>query len=243
MGPSATRSSVRCPPAPVLLGVAHGSRDPAAQATIGELLAEVARQAPGITVRAAFVQHAEPSLAGALASDPLGPLVIVPLLLAAGYHLGNDIGEAAGRAGVPVAAPLGPDPRLVAALASRLAAAGAPDQAPVVLAAAGSADPRATAATREQAALLAECRRAPVLAAYASAGRPTVPEAIAGLTARTGGPVAVAAYLLAPGLFHDRLRHSGAAWVSGPLGAHPAVAGLVLDRFRAAAPSALLPCG
>ena len=160
--------------------------------------------------------------------------MIVPLLLAAGYHLGHDIGEAAQRAGVPVAAPLGPDPGLVPALAGRLAAAGVPDWAPVVLAAAGSADPQAAAATRDQAALLAERRRAPVLAAFASAARPTVAEAIADLTARTGGPVAVATYLLAPGSFHDRLRHSGAAWVSPPLGDHPAVAGLVLDRFRAA---------
>jgi sirohydrochlorin ferrochelatase len=42
----------------------------------------------------------------------------------------------------------------------------------------------------------------------------------------------VASYLLAPGVFQDRLRASGAAWVSAPLGDHPAVAGLVLDRFR-----------
>jgi len=235
MVPSTPGSSPRGSAWPALLGVAHGGRDPAAQATIRALLTRVAGLAPGIAVRAAFVQHAEPSLAGALASDAAGPVVIVPLLLAAGYHLGHDIGEAAQRAGVPVAAPLGPDPGLVPALAGRLAAAGVPDWAPVVLAAAGSADPQAAAATRDQAALLAERRRAPVLAAFASAARPTVAEAIADLTARTGGPVAVATYLLAPGSFHDRLRHSGAAWVSPPLGDHPAMAGLVLDRFRAAA--------
>ncbi len=48
----------------------------------------------------------------------------------------------------------------------------------------------------------------------------------------TGGPVAVAAYLLAPGLFHDRLWLSSGTWVSGPLGDHPAVADLIVDRFR-----------
>ena len=69
-------------------------------------------------------------------------------------------------------------------------------------------------------------------AAFASAARPTVGEAVADLAARTGGPVAVASYLLAPGVFAGRLRASGAAWVSAPLGAHPAVAALVAERFR-----------
>lgn len=225
----------------LLLAVAHGSRDPAAQQTIRALTARVRRLAPGIAVRTAFVQHAEPSLAGALAGAvrDAGPggVVIVPLFLSAGYHLNHDIARAAGAAGVRVTAPLGPELRLVPALASRLAAAGVPDGTPVVLAAAGSQDPRATADTQRQAALLEERLRAPVLAAYAAAGCPTADEAVAAMTARTSGPVAVASYLLAPGLFHDRLRHSAATWVSAPLGDHPAVADLVLDRFRPTAQS------
>jgi sirohydrochlorin ferrochelatase len=122
----------------------------------------------------------------------------------------------------------------VPALADRLRAAGVPPGTPVVLAAAGSTDPRAAGDARNQAALLASHLQAPVLAAFASAARPAVGEAVAGLAARTGGPVAVASYLLAPGVFHDRLRASGAAWVGAPIGDHPAVAGLVLERFRAA---------
>jgi sirohydrochlorin ferrochelatase len=109
-----------------------------------------------------------------------------------------------------------------------------------VLAAAGSTDPRAAGDARHQAALLASHLQAPVLAAFASAARPTVGEAVADLAARTGGPVAVASYLLAPGVFAGRLRASGAAWVSAPLGDHPAVAGLVLERFRRAAEQRLL---
>jgi sirohydrochlorin ferrochelatase len=126
------------------------------------------------------------------------------------------------------------------ALADRLRAAGAPAGTPVVLAAAGSTDPRAAGDARHQAALLASHRQAPVLAAFASAARPTVAEAVADLTARTGGPVAVASYLLAPGVFAGRLRASGAAWISAPLGDHPAVAGLILERFRNAAEQQLL---
>jgi len=225
---------------PVLLAVAHGSRDPAAQQTVLSLAGRAGGLAPGVEVRTAFVQHAGPSLAGALAAAGGRPVTVVPLLLSAGYHLGTDIGGAAGRAGVPVAAPLGPDPGLVPALADRLRAAGAPAGTPVVLAAAGSTDPRAAGDARHQAALLASHLQAPVLAAFASAARPTVGEAVADLAARTGGPVAVASYLLAPGVFAGRLRASGAAWVSAPLGDHPAVAGLVLERFRSAAEQRLL---
>jgi len=102
----------------------------------------------------------------------------------------------------------------------------------VVLAAAGSSDPEAAAQVAAQADLLADALDVPVVAAFAAAGRPTVAEAVAGLRARTGGPVAVATYLLAPGQFHDRLGESGADWVTAPLGAHPAVAALVIDRYR-----------
>jgi sirohydrochlorin ferrochelatase len=224
----------------VLLAVAHGSRDANAQQTVRSIAGRAAGLAPGTEVRTAFVQNARPSLAEALTAAGPRRVVIVPLLLSAGYHLSQDIGEAAARAGAPVAAPLGPGPGLVPALAGRLRAAGAPPGTPVVLAAAGSTDPRAAGDARNQAALLASHLQAPVLAAFASAGRPTVGEAVAALAARTGGPVAVASYLLAPGVFAGRLRASGAAWVSDPLGDHPAVAGLVIERFRAAAGQRLL---
>ena len=50
--------------------------------------------------------------------------------------------------------------------------------------------------------------------------------------------VVVASYLLAPGLFADRIRDAslaaGAAAVSPALGAAPEVADVVLDRYQAA---------
>ena len=243
---------------PVLLAVAHGSRDPAAQLAVHALCAQVSGLASGVDVRPAFLQNAEPSLATALAdaAGSTSDVVIVPLLLSAGYHVRHDIAGAvaatraaattvpAGRTGVMadagagggvgVAAPLGPDARLVPALVDRLAEAGVPDGTPVVLAAAGSSDPQAAADTERQAELLAAYAGIPVVAAYLSASRPAVDEAVAALSACTGRPVAVAAYLLAPGFFQDRLRRSLAAWVSGPLTGHPAVAGLVLRRFHCA---------
>jgi sirohydrochlorin ferrochelatase len=226
----------------VLLAVAHGSRDPAAQHCVLSLTSRVARSADGVTVRTAFVQNAQPSLAEGLddaaAQAGADGVVVVPLLLSSGYHLSSDIAGAARAAGVPVARPLGPDPRLVRALSDRLREAGVPGQVPVVLAAAGSSDPRALADTRRQAALLAAHRRTPVVAAFATAARPTVNEAASFLADVTGQPVAVAAYLLAPGMFHDRLWLSTGSWVSGPIGDHPAVAELILDRFGATAGAA-----
>ena len=118
----------------VLLAVAHGSRDPAAQECVLSLTGRVARSAGGIAVRTAFVQNAKPSLAEGLdeAATHAGPdgVVVVPLLLSSGYHLSSDIAGAARAAGVPVARPLGPDPRLVRALSDRLRAAGVPGQVP-----------------------------------------------------------------------------------------------------------------
>ena len=220
---------------PVLLAVAHGSRDPAAQECVLSLTGRVARLACGAQVHAAFVQHAKPSLVTALAeaAAEAGPdgAFVVPLLLSGGYHLSYDITAAARAAGVPVARPLGPDPRLVRALADRLDEARVPEGVPVVLAAAGSRDPRALADARRQAAMFAAYRGAPVVAAFVSAARPGVDEAVQFLAGLTGKPVAVAAYLLAPGLFHDRLWLSSGTWVSAPLGDHPAVADLVMERF------------
>jgi sirohydrochlorin ferrochelatase len=51
--------------------------------------------------------------------------------------------------------------------------------------------------------------------------------------------VVVASYLLAPGLFADRIRDAslaaGAAEVSPALGAGPEVADIILDRYQEAA--------
>lgn len=227
---------------PTLLAVAHGSKHQEATATIRALAGEVERLAPVLDIQVAFVQDAEPSLPDAL--DAAGPdVVIVPLLLSTGYHLTTDIAgavtaidtaiTASGSPAPRVAGPLGPDTLLVTALAGRLAEAGVPAGTPVVLAAAGSSDPQAAGQVQAQADLLAAELGVPVVVGYAAAGQPAVPDAVAGLRATTGRQVAVASYLLAPGMFHDKLGQSGTDWVTAPLGAHPAVAALIIDRYRA----------
>ena len=218
---------------PALLAVAHGSRNPAAADVIKTIAGQIRRMAPVLDVHVAFVSHAEPSLRAELGAAGSNS-VIVPLLLSTGYHLTADITGAASSAGAQVAGPLGPDELLLTALTARLSEAGVPDGTPIVLAAAGSSDPAGAADVQQQANLLAERLGVPVVGAFATAAQPLVPAAVAALRERTGQRVAVASYLLAPGHFQDQLRDSGADWVTEPLGGHPALAGLVIERYRTA---------
>jgi len=211
-----------------LVAVAHGSANPDAAATMTALADQVRRLAPVINIRLAYIQHASPSLSQAL-DDAGESAVVVPLLLSTGYHLTTDIIGSTRR----VAGPLGPDQLLVTALVSRLTDAGVPARTPVVLAAAGSSDPLAAGQVETQAKLLAGELDVEVLPAYAASGTPTVSDAVADLRQRHGSPVAVASYLLANGHFQDSLARSGADWITEPLGAHPAVAALIIDRYRA----------
>jgi sirohydrochlorin ferrochelatase len=239
-----------------MVAVAHGSSDPRASATIAELMAVVAERAegPGAAhdLRTAFLGHAPPSLPqvmGTIAGDRL--VRVLPLLLTAAYHSKADIPRMLDRlAGdfprlrVSYGATLGPHPLLLRALERRLAEAdpgSAQDRArtAVVLAAAGSSDPEANATiSRLAARWQARAGWWAVRPGYASAAAPTPAEAVASLL-RDGAPrVVVASYLLAPGLFADRIRRTcleaGAAAVSAVLGAAPEVADVILDRYAEA---------
>ncbi|WP_198679220.1 sirohydrochlorin chelatase [Thermomonospora amylolytica] len=228
---------------PTLVAVAHGTRDPAGPATVRALLDRVRALRPRLPVAEAYAELAEPSLEEAVRAAR-GPVVAVPLLLARGYHALIDIPgracEAAGPRPVALARPLGPDALLGEALADRLAAAcraegvaaGGPDGVDaVVLGAAGSSDPAGLADVRAAARLLTRRLGRPVAHGFVAAGGPALPDVVAGLRARGARRVAVASYLLAPGFFHDRITGAGADVVSAPLGAHDAVARLVLRRF------------
>lgn len=202
------------------------------------MLLEAVRTArPGLEVRAAFLDHERPRLAE-VARGPGGDLVVVPLLLGAAYHSRVDIPAALAGTTARQADVLGPDPLLLRALERRLAEVGVPAGDPstaVVLAAAGSTDPAAVADVRA----LAEAWRAggwrDVRAAFGSAAEPTVADAVSALRAAGAPRVAVATYLLFPGLFADRLAAAGADVTSTPLGDAPEVVQLVLRRYDAAA--------
>lgn len=187
---------------PVLLAVAHGTASSSGQHAIAALVAEVGTRMPGTEVAPAYVDVQAPDVPSALARiAPDLPVIIVPLLLSAGYHVHVDLAQAAaGRAGTRVAPPLGPDPRLADLLAHRVRSAQAALPETVILAAAGSSDPRAIEDCRTMANALSERLRHPVAAAFLSSGTPSLEEA-----RQSAGPGAmiVASYLLAPGTFHD----------------------------------------
>ena len=235
----------------VLVAVAHGSADPRASATIAELAALARERSPGLDLRTAFLGHAPPSLPQVLSTiEADREVTVLPLLLTAAYHSKADIPRMLARTQRPrvsYAATLGPHPRLLDALERRLAEAlhisgpipgpGAdPAGTAVVLAAAGSSDPDANATVARMAAQWqARTGWFAVRPAYASAAGPSPAAAVTGLL-RDGAPrVVVATYLLAPGLFADRIRRAalaaGASAVSPALGACAEVADVLLDRF------------
>jgi sirohydrochlorin ferrochelatase len=239
------------PEAEALVLVAHGSADPRAAATIGELIPLVAHRAAerGLGVpapRVAYLGHAAPSVPQVIrALEPDLPVTVLPLLLTAAYHSKTDIPRLLARVGtrrrITYGEPLGPHPLLLRALERRLpeAAFGEPAETGVVLAAAGSSDPEANATVARLAAQWqARAGWYAVRAAYASAVCPGPAQAVTELLGAGARRVVVASYLLAPGLFADRIRDealaAGAAAVSPALGAAPEVADVVLDRYQEA---------
>jgi sirohydrochlorin ferrochelatase len=237
-----------------LLLIAHGTRDPAG-AVVTERVAAQAERALGVRVRACYADVRGPTPADALAELP-GPTVGVPAFLAAGYHVRADVPDqlrATGRRDVVLAGAFGPDPALVAAAAERLASAGArPDDA-VVLAVAASSDPYARADGARAARRLGRLLGKPVTLAPIVLGdrraacgpehrcSPGVADVVARLRSDGARRVAVASWLLAPGLFQRNLERCGADVVAAPLSDHQAVLEVLASRFRSAQGSLSLP--
>jgi sirohydrochlorin ferrochelatase len=230
-----------------LVAVAHGSADPRAAAAIGELVPLVAARAAarGLsapTMRVAYLGHAAPSLPQVMSTfGPDTHVTVLPLLLTAAYHSKTDIPRVLARTGrrVTYGEPLGPHPLLLRALERRLPPDEDPADVGVVLAAAGSSDPEANATIARLAAQWqARTGWFAVCPAYASAAAPDPATAVTQLREAGARRVVVATYLLAPGLFADRIREVslavGAAVVTPALGASPEVADVLLDRYIAA---------
>jgi sirohydrochlorin ferrochelatase len=225
---------------PTLVAVAHGSRDPRSSATVRALVDVVRSRAPRLDVRPAFLDFDEPGFGEVLAGLD-GPAVVVPLLLGSAYHARVDIPavvEESGATDVRVADVLGPDPAVLDVAAARLAALGLAPGEPglgLVLAGTGSSHQAANAVVHR----LAE-RWPRTVAAFATAS-PGVTDAVAELRERGARRIAVASWFLAPGRLLDRVcEQADGVPVAEALGAHPAIADVVLARYRAAA-AALLP--
>lgn len=201
---------------------AHGTRDPAGQATVEAIRAAVATRVGPL--RIGWLDVLTPTLDEVLAQlAAVGQRpVVIPLLLSEGYHLLDEV-----PGGQPA---LGDDPRLIEALAARLVEAGwqAED---IVLAGTGSARDSWHALVARVADALA--RRLDVRCAAGVLSGPGI--SVSEQITRSRGNVAVAAYLLAEGHFHRKLRalarkHAGVTLVSDPIAAHPALIDLLVER-------------
>ncbi|MEV5438809.1 sirohydrochlorin chelatase [Streptomyces sp. NPDC052682] len=229
---------------PVLLVIAHGSRDPRHAATVHALVRRVRAQRPGVRVETGFLDFNVPSVQGvleSLAAQGVRDVVAQPLLLTRAFHAKADIPavlrDAPRRLRIRQAQVLGPSPLLLAALERRLSEAGlAPadkSSTGVVLASAGSTDPEAIAVIADIAREWRHTGWCAVRPAFASASLPRTEDAVRELRALGCARVAVAPYVLAPGFLPDRIARGAAKAdvLAEVLGPAPEVARLLLDRY------------
>lgn len=205
----------------------HGTRDPRGVAVCSSI-AGLVQAAVDVPVEVAFADVLQPDVRAVVRAVD-GPCVVVPVFLAAGYHVRVDIPEQIGDcSGVVLTSPVGVD--AVPAVRDRLREAGFRRGDAVVLAAAGSSDSRALADVRRAAALLGASA-----VGYVATASPRVGEVVAGMRLRfPGRRVVVASWLLAPGVFHSSLAECGADLVSEPVGAHPFLVDALVRRYYGA---------
>lgn len=219
-----------------LVLVAHGTRKPAGVSMIGDLAAGVGRTL-NRRVRVAFADVLGPTPGEALAGLHDAPAIVVPAFLSRGYHVRSDIPRqiaASAHPDVTVTRTLGPDPEMVRVIVHRLIESGWSTGDSVILAAAGTSDSHAQGDLRLTAAMLSAAIGSRVEPAFAAIGEPRVCDAVARLRRAGARRVVLASYLLADGLFQDRLRAAGADIVTEPLGLHPGTIRLIASRFRRA---------
>ncbi|MFG3124948.1 sirohydrochlorin chelatase [Streptomyces sp. NPDC048208] len=232
---------------PVLLVVAHGSRDPRHAATVHALVARVRSMRPDLRVVTGFLDFNVPSVRGvlqSLAADGVREVVAQPLLLTRAFHAKADIPavlrEAPRGMRIRQAEVLGPSPLLVSALERRLyeAGLGPADKSStgVVLASAGSSDAEAIAVIADIAREWWRTGWCAVRPAFASASLPRTEDAVRELRAQGCERIAVAPYVLAPGFLPDRIARGAADAdvLAGVLGPAPEVARVLLDRYTEA---------
>lgn len=202
------------------LGVllAHGSPDPRSAACVRAAASAVSSRT-GLEVVAAFLDHDEPSLAGAV--DGRGDdVVVLPLLLSAAFHARVDVPEAVAALGrdVVLLDPLGHPPALLDAVLQRA-------RPSAVVVAAGTKVDEERAAFGDAVAAASSRTGVAARPVFATGPGPKVVDVEPG--------TAVVPWLLAPGRLldsvHERAADVDLDVVGGPLLEEP----LLLDEIAA----------
>lgn len=216
-----------------LVAASHGTSVPDARVAVGALVDAVREASPHLDVRVAFVDVEEPRVDRVVESVG-GLSVVVPLLLAPGFHVHVDIARAVDRPTSVAARTLGPDGRLTSLLQKRLFESRATSEDVVVLGAAGSTDVRARQSVDAAARALGAAWGSPIPVGYVGGSGLPLAE-IVDQVSRSGRRVVMASYVMAPGFFYERMLAGGADVVTRPLldgtSVDPDMVSLVLDRF------------
>jgi energy-coupling factor transporter ATP-binding protein EcfA2/sirohydrochlorin ferrochelatase len=241
-----------------LLLIGHGSRDPVAAKEFGEVVELVEARLDGRRVAGGFLELSDPAIDAAvddLVAAGADDVVAVPYVLFGAGHLKDDGPAVLARArrrhpGVRfrLARDLGTHPAVldVAEERARAVLARLPDGddagTAVVLVGRGSTDPDACAEMVKFARLLGDGRGFGLVeAAFIAMTRPSVSEALDRCRRLGARRVAVVPLFLFPGVLVDRIGEQAAAVAAehrdltvamgDPLGPHPRLADLVVERF------------
>lgn len=211
-----------------LIICAHGTNNAAGQRVVLDLVDMVRAEHPETNILDAYVDVQEPSLARRLSETAEQNVVVVPLLLARGYHSEKDIPDAVeAHPSARIAATVGPDEALSTVLMERLAEAEVGPEREVVLAVAGSSRASGTADAETVKDQLQCLRQGPVRLAFCSAAQPRIAEI------EIGEDTAVASYLLGPGFFYELIQTAAKGRIiTEPLGAHPLIAKTIWQRYQ-----------
>lgn len=186
----------------------------------------------------------EPLVHEALAASS-GDSVVVPLLLAPGYHSEVDLPAIvephAARRAITVTPVIG-SRDLTRALADRLIEAGVDEGDGIVLTAVGSSRPMAAIVANRRAIELSTLLHRPVEVVFATqlgTGDRHLRNAIRRLGAAGARRIAVSPYFLSAGLLTERVenaldRLTTDSVYAGPIGDHPALIDTIVERYRTA---------
>lgn len=243
-----------------LVIAAHGTRLAEGQQACRALVERVRGMLPGVQVLDSYVELDTPTIedavAAGLAADPDRRVVVVPLMIGTGGHVRDDIPEgiAAGREAVAdgevtYTAHLGPDPRLRSAVRERIAAVlgdWTPAQTSVVFLGRGTSVTEANADhVRLGRVLLEEGGYGDLVTGLIQVASPDLSAALDRAYAHGGRKIVVMPHYLFPGRLQRWAEQQAAAWqqshpdaevrLSDVIGDCDELAGVVVDRYRAAA--------